>query len=122
MLAAAFEWPRCALGWTISEIESLLRVLLHRVLFDGCSHGLCVRKGLPLFKEWRIQTNLDGLPCLEAHCLRNHTRGEVRGVEARNSASYTPALAYAVFQALVCSTSAKPVPHTLAQVEPQLVA
>ena len=42
-VAAAFEWPRGAIGWTLEMCRELERYLPYTCRFDGCCYGLACK-------------------------------------------------------------------------------
>ena len=75
-----FEWPRHCDGWrpeVMPHIKHILRYLPHRADVDGCTMGVCDRRGLPLQKKWRMQTSdLGTARRLISVCPRDHPHGD----------------------------------------------
>ena len=72
----AFEWPRDATGWQLSELQKLIIELrMHTIDFDGCAVGSKDSAGNPHLKRWRVVTTFPRLAASLARCRRKHEKG-----------------------------------------------
>ena len=84
----AFEWPRDATGWQLSELQKLIIELrMYTIEFDGCAVGSKDSAGNPRLKRWRVVTTCPRLAASLARCRCKHEKGFKHAVIAGASAA-----------------------------------
>ena len=71
-----FEWPRFCAGWSLQEIQKLIRDLNMMIVdFDGCQVGLTDSEGNLHLKRWRLITTCNRTARVFSTLRCNHPSG-----------------------------------------------
>ena len=110
-----FEWPRHCVGWTLREVQKLIRELGMVVVdFDGCRVGLCNEQGVPHLKQWRLITTdnriariFAGLRCIHDKVFKHAV---IEGSSTRRTGFYPREMCEYIMHALYPDILVKNVP------------
>ena len=87
-----YEWPLRCSGWTLTEVQPILKALPYKSRVDGCQYDMrTVDTDELILKSWRIQCATLEQSCrITKTCSRDHNHAPIEGGDRVNATSYYP--------------------------------